>query len=244
MSARSVHQHYQQFLAKHYSWMFGDFKQEIENNRRWFENHKIYPQSNRKAIDFGCGSGFQSLALSSLGFEVTAVDFNRDLLEELKTHDRENTINVVHSDILNPEKYKDKGPFELAVCMGDTLPHLPTLSSISDFFLSVYDTLRADGKFVLSFRDYSVELTGSDRFIPVHNDRDKIMTVFLEYDLDYVYVHDLVYEQKEDSWEFEKSVYKKVRLSADQVRNLLEQTNFSIHDLQSNKGMVHVTAAK
>lgn len=64
------------------------------------------------------------------------------------------------------------------------------------------------------------------------------MTVFLEYESEYVYVHDLIYEQSGDGWELEKGVYKKVRLSTDQVKNLLEKANFSIKHLQSSQGMV------
>lgn len=224
--------------------MFGNFDQQVRKNRDWFENHDIQPKSSGNAIDLGCGSGFQSLALSSMGFNVTAVDFNQHLLEELNSRDKNNTIEVIQSDILTPENYSHNAPFELAVCMGDTLPHLPSKKSVSDFFRIAYDLIEPAGSIILSFRDYSFELTGVDRFIPVKSDQDKIMTVFLEYETDYVFVHDLVYERNGEAWEFEKSVYKKVRLSKDQVKNLLEEANFTIDHLQSDQGMVHVIATK
>lgn len=244
MAKSSAKKHYENLLAKHYSWMFGDFNQQVEKNLKWFKEHNIHPKSNQYAIDFGCGSGFQTIALSSLGFSVTAVDFNQYLLDELKNHVENENIEIIQGDILNPKNYSHKAPFGLAVCMGDTLPHLPSEEAISDFFRIVYDLLKAGGNLILSFRDYSFELTGIDRFIPVHNDEEKIMTVFLEYESNNVFVHDLVYERSGNAWELEKSVYKKVRLSADQVKNLLEKTNFSIKHLQSDKGTVHVIAAK
>lgn len=244
MTENTAKQHYENLLAKHYSWMFGDFDHQVEKNLNWFEEQGMHPKSSQNAIDLGCGSGFQSIALSSLGFNVTAVDFNRPLLDELKNHDENGTIEVIQSDILKPENYSHKAPFELAVCMGDTLPHLPSKESVFNFFRITYDLLEPDGNLILSFRDYSVELAGIDRFIPVQNDENKIMTVFLEYESDYVFVHDLVYEQNGDFWEFEKSVYKKVRLSANQVKNLLEKADFSVNHLQSDQGMVHIIATK
>lgn len=244
MPVRSVRQHYDKFLAQHYSWMFGDFEETVENKRRWFVDHSIAPKSNQKAIDLGCGSGFQSLALSRLGFKVMAVDFNRRLIDELKSHDRKDVIDAIQGDIIHSENYLNKGPFELAVCMGDTLPHLPSMNAISDFFLSVYTILQPDGRFVLSFRDYSVELTGVDRFIPVNSDESKIMTVFLEYSSEYVLVHDLLYERKKAGWEFKKSVYKKIRLTPDDIVGLLNKAQFGIHYSQSEQGIAHIVAKK
>ena len=244
MSENSTKQHYENLLAKHYSWMFGGFDQQVERNRNWFEEQGIHPKSSKNAIDLGCGSGFQSIALSLLGFNVTAVDFNQHLLDELKDHDKKETIDTIQSDILNPKNYVHNAPFELAVCMGDTLLHLPSEQSVFDFFCITYDLLEPNGHLILSFRDYSTKLTGVDRFIPVQQDPDKIMTVFLEYESDYVFVHDLVYEQNGDVWEHEKSVYKKVRLSTDQIKKLLKKTNFSINNLQSDQAMVHIIASK
>ncbi|MFH5885332.1 class I SAM-dependent methyltransferase [Halalkalibaculum sp. DA3122] len=244
MAEISAKKHYENLLAEHYSWMFGDFNKQVKKNQNWFKEHDVYPKTNQKAIDLGCGSGFQSFALSSIGFNVTGIDFNEYLLDELKSHDENETIEVIQSDILKPENYSHMAPFELAVCMGDTLTHLSSEESVNNFFHIAYNLLESNGKLIIGFRDYSVELTGVDRFVPVQNDQNKIMTVFLEYESDYLLVHDLVYERNGDSWEFEKSVYKKVRLSVDRVKYLLEKTNFIIDNLQSNQGMVQIIAAK
>lgn len=244
MNDYSAKKHYENLLARHYSWMFGDFNQQVEKNREWFVENEIKPHVNHKAVDLGCGSGFQSVALSSLEFDVTAVDFNRELLDELKSHDRAGAIDIIQSDILEPEHYSAGAPFELAVCMGDTLPHLPSLQSVSGFFKNVHKLLETDGKLILGFRDLSAELTGTDRFIPVQSDSDKMMTVFLEYKPDYVHVHDLIYERDGNSWKFEKSVYKKLRLSAGRVENLLEEADFSVDRQYSERGLIHMIATK
>lgn len=240
----SVKQHYENLLANHYSWMFGDFDQQVEENINRFKKHEILPKSNKKAIDLGCGSGFQSFALAELGFNVTAVDFSRSLLDELRSRDKKGAIEIIQSDMMNPENYSYKAPFELTVCMGDTLSHLSSDQSLYDFFQIAFDVTEPGGTLILSFRDYSVELTGTDRFIPVQNDPDKLMTVFLEYESKYVLVHDLLYQRNGKSWEFEKSVYKKIRLSADQVKSHLENINFSIKHIRSEQGFIHIIAAK
>lgn len=244
MPENSAKKHYDNLLAKHYSWMFGDFDRQVEKNIKWFEAHDINLESNGKAIDFGCGSGFQSLALSSLGFRITGVDFNRSLLDELKNRAQNGNIQVIQSDILNHKNFEHLAPFELAVCMGDTLTHLPSKQAVEEFFSIAHDLLEPKGKVILSFRDLSTELTGIDRFIPVQSDENKIMTAFLEYKADFVLVHDLIYQRNGNRWDLEKSVYKKIRLSADNVKTMLVDENFEVFHLQSKKGLVSMVAAK
>lgn len=244
MTEHSAEQHYKNFLARHYSWMFGDFKQQVEKNLKWFETHSIHPQLNSRAIDLGCGSGFQSIALSLLGFDVTAVDFNPQLLDELKSHDEKGAVKIIQSDILKPEMYFRNRPYELAVCMGDTLSHLYSMNSVSRFLEITHSILVPRGILILSFRDYSIELTGVNRFIPVQEDQDKIMTIFLEYKPDFVFVHDLIHKRENEGWKFEKSVYRKVRLSVYKMKTLLEKSDFSISHLQSEGEMVHIIAKK
>ena len=58
--------HYQRFLAPICSWMGGGIPQKVAENRRFFESIGIATkQTSSKAMDLGCGSGFQALALAS-----------------------------------------------------------------------------------------------------------------------------------------------------------------------------------
>jgi hypothetical protein len=166
------------------------------------------------------------------------------LLDELKSHDRDGTIQTIQGDFLNPEHYFEKAPFVLAICMGDMLLHLSSKQAIADFVNIAANVLEFDGKLILSFRDLSVPLTGTDRFIPVHNDQNKIMTCFLEYKPDFVLVHDLIYQKNGNEWELKKSAYKKVRISVATVKNLLEEANFDINSLSLRQGMAHIIATK
>src|SRR5580704_7633264 len=79
----SYKEHYKNQLARHYTWMFGDLDSQVAAQKALFERHKIRPESSGVALDLGCGSGFQSVALWQLGFDVRAVDTSEELLEEL-----------------------------------------------------------------------------------------------------------------------------------------------------------------
>ena len=54
-------------LARHYSWMFGDYGQQVAAQQKLFDDLKLRPRSGKRALDLGCGSGFQSSALARMG---------------------------------------------------------------------------------------------------------------------------------------------------------------------------------
>lgn len=122
----TVAEHYENLLADYYSWMFGDFAGKVETHHRFFFVNQIQPTKSGLAVDLGAGPGFQSIPLAQLGFRVLAVDLSRRLLEELHCRCGSLPITPIHGDLMNFTAWGE-APMELCVCMGDTLPHLPTL---------------------------------------------------------------------------------------------------------------------
>src|SRR3712207_9478198 len=104
--------------------MHGDYDSKVREYQCLFEQVGILPQSGGKALDLGSGSGFQSLALADLGFEVLAVDTSETLLRELRERAQGRRIRPVLGDLRDQETYATEGAFEAAVCMGATLAHL------------------------------------------------------------------------------------------------------------------------
>jgi len=131
------------------------------------------------------------------------------------------------------------------VCMGDTLTHLPDKSDVSALFRGAFDRLRAGGMFVITYRDLTTELHGTDRFIPVRSDDYKIMTCFLEFEsADSVVVHDLVYERQDTGWSLNKSSYRKLRLGVDWIRQELSNAGFSVISQDSSGRLIGLAAVK
>jgi SAM-dependent methyltransferase len=240
----SVRKHYDTFLAEHYSWMFGDFHAKVQENKDFFNLTGIEPQSGGKALDLGCGSGFQSIALAELGFRVLAVDTCEPLLNELQNRSVGRDIDAVQGDILEYSMYADKGPFEVAVCMGDTLTHLQKTREVSALLANIYPLLEQGGRLALSFRDLTAELKGVDRIIPVRSDDDKIMATFLEYEDTLVNVHDIVFVKGDSGWELRKSTYRKLRIGMHHVLDFLRQHGFSVISSEVQEGFSVIVAQK
>ena len=239
----SANEHYDNFLASHYSWICGGSDLKINENRKFFRDHVGISDCSGIAVDLGAGPGFQSVPLAESGFKVIAIDTSRELLLELNANAGELEITTVQDNLMKfDEHIPDK--VKIVVCMGDTLSHLESREEIRALFRNVYSALEDKGLFVLSYRDLSVELRDLDRFIPIRSDSKRIFMCFLEYEEKHVKVHDIFFEKTKNQWRMEKSFYRKLRIAAQWSKKCLLKSGFKIEKYDTSGPMVTIVARK
>ncbi len=239
----SSKEHYENVLSPVYSWMLGGFPAAVDRNSALFDRLAISPRRSRLAVDLGAGCGFQSIPLAQRGYDVTAIDLDGQLLDEMRSHSQGLSIEAVQDDLLGFRRHL-RAQAELIVCMTDTLLHLESHKHVSRLFSDVCAALEPGGQFVTTFRDLSTALEGLERFIPVRSDSTTIFTCFLEYEPQTVKVHDLVYTKAGDEWRFAGSYYRKLRLSADWVTDEIERAGFADLEYDVENGLVTLVATK
>ena len=239
----TVREHYDQVLAGFYTWLYGGYTAALKSNTEFIIRHGITPAGSAVAVDLGAGSGFQSIPLATAGFSVTAIDFCEQLLQELSEKDTSGSIRTVQDDLANFDRHVPVG-IELITCMTDTLLHLESEAKVRSLARKVFNSLEQNGRFVVTFRDLTHELTGLDRFLPVRCDEKTIFTCFLEYRPETVYVHDIIYHDNGGGWQLYKSCYPKLRLSAGWVTDCLTDAGLKIIESGNNNGLVTIIAQK
>lgn len=239
----TVNKHYDEVLSDVYSWMFGGFDIGVQKNIAFFDKYRLTPKGSRLAVDLGSGCGFQSIPLAKLGYSVTAIDLDSKLLSELKSNSKNLQITPVQNDLIDFDEVIEGG-IELVVCMTDTLLHLESKEKVISLFSKVHAALEPEGKFIITFRDLTIELIDMDRFLPVKSDGSTIFTCFLEYEFETVKVHDIVYKKNGVNWKLFKSFYRKLRLSKEWVIEQLSQCNFNKIDSSVDNGVITIIVQK
>jgi SAM-dependent methyltransferase len=248
--ARTGVDHYDRLLAEHYTWMLGGHVHEVAARQaELLAELGLAGTEDDTAVDLGCGSGAQTLALIRLGFSpVIAVDTSRRLLDELLSYvgDTE-AVRPMHGDIRTvlPEA-AEPGTVAAVVCMGDTLPHLPSKADVPVLLGHICRALVPGGHFVVTYRDLTTELRGTDRFIPVRSSDDRLLTCFLEYrDEDTVIVHDLLHTRTNGAWQQHTGSYPKLRLGSSWLVEQCRAAGLDVrHDAADSRGMRILHAVK
>lgn len=221
----SVRDHYEGLLAEVYTWSIGDFDEAVERETARLHRAGVTPSRGGTALDLGAGSGVSAIALARLGYRVDAVDLSPTLLAELARRRGDLPVRCIEADLT---QLGDAVPFdaEVAVAMGDTLPHLASEDDVREALRAVHERLRPDGRFVASFRDLSAELKGPERVIPVRAEADRILTCFLEPRADRVTVTDILHERVAGTWRMRASTYQKLRLTPRWLEGALREAGF------------------
>jgi len=237
----TVTEHYASHLAPVYLWMAGGLDAALSRGEAEIDIVCPSAANGLIAVDLGAGFGMHSVSLARRGYSVVAIDTSAILLGILRDQVRTLPVSIVEDDFVAFPKYLD-AKAKLILCMGDTLTHLPELSSVEQLFADIADSLHVGGMFIATFRDYTTPLTETGRFIPVRSDNDRILTCFLEYGDNYVTVHDVLHERLGSSWQQRVSAYRKLRLSPEWVAEALQAQGFSVRVEQGFAGMVRVVA--
>lgn len=240
MTKLSPADHYAMLLAPIYSWMVGDFEAACSRANDLYEDLGLEPGNERLAIDLGCGHGVHAIPLARRGYRVLGIDTSDHLLRELGENAGDLQVQGMKADLTHFTQFFRQDSVALIACMGDTLTHLPTLESVNRLIHDAGQSLAPGRLLTLSFRDYTErELTGTDRFLPVRSDSNRIHTCFLEYRPEIVIVHDLVHTRDDSDWKTSVSAYSKIRLAPDAVLTVAEAAGLTLTYRKTHRGMLY-----
>lgn len=242
----SVKDHYDTHLAPLYTWMSGGAEGLRARFATLLTELGLKPnQPNATALDLGAGNGFQTIPLAHAGYAVTAVDLSEVLLAELRSAAGSLPIRAIAGDLRELARHCPTPAPEVIVCMGDTLTHLASLEDIAALIHRATNSLAPAGHLLLSFRDYTRNRYGADRFIPVRNEGDRIFTCFLDFHSPtHLTVHDILQTRTADGWRMAISVYEKTRVAPNWVRDQLTAAGLQIVRDTTQNGLVTLVARR
>jgi 2-polyprenyl-3-methyl-5-hydroxy-6-metoxy-1,4-benzoquinol methylase len=237
---REVTTHYDHLLAPLYAWMLGDLGEARRAATLELERLGVARcTSPKRALDLGAGLGLHAVALAELGYQVSAIDTSPELLAELRQARPD--VSTLSGDLTRAVELCS-GPFDVIVCLGDTLTHLESRAAVRAAIAGARQLLAPGGQLLLTWRDYTQPRRGAARVFLVRGDARRILTCCLEYEPERVEVTDIVHERSGDGWQMRASTYHKLRLSLPDVEAELRAAGLSLAQSEHAGGWLRLSA--
>ena len=136
-------------IASYYDYIFPAYEAQIEFLR---ENLGEPP---KQVLDIACGTGSYALALSKLGYSMTALDADKGMIESASEKAELEGLQLALIECyMENIKESIEGHFDGAYCIGNSLVHLSTKEQISKFLKDIYEVLNEGSSFVIQIINY------------------------------------------------------------------------------------------
>ncbi|MCX5758690.1 MAG: class I SAM-dependent methyltransferase [Candidatus Hydrogenedentes bacterium] len=105
----------------------------------------------RCVVDLACGTGLHALFMAESGAEVTALDTSAGMIAYARANRPHPSVAYGVGDM----RRLGGGPWDLALCLGNSLSLLPSVEDLSSVFQGVASALRPGGLFLMQLLNYS-----------------------------------------------------------------------------------------
>ncbi|MEE9430876.1 MAG: class I SAM-dependent methyltransferase [Melioribacteraceae bacterium] len=148
--------------------------------------NKIVPSKTKYVADLGCGSGIDSIALSELGYNVTAFDISEGMIEKAKKNAEEK------KQIIKFNKYSiDKIPssfnnqFDFVCSLGNTFANL-NKTELKKSIERIIDLLNENGSFLIHIINYKKILLEKNRILNITNKKENYYVRFYDFEKNHI----------------------------------------------------------
>jgi SAM-dependent methyltransferase len=104
-----------------------------------------------RVVDLACGTGLHALFFAEAGARVTALDVSPEMIAHAQARRPHVRIAYGVGDMRTPEG----SPWDLAVCLGNSISLLASATDVTRTFAGVHDVLAPGGLFVVQVLNYA-----------------------------------------------------------------------------------------
>jgi SAM-dependent methyltransferase len=236
----SAKEHYEALLGRVYEWSVAARGNPFALGAEWLARADLERASSY--LDLGAGFGAHVVPLAKLGKSVTAVDFDPTLLAQLRqaVGPELPQVSVVEADLLDFVGDAGARRWDVILCAGDTVTHLPTFGAVRSLLTRCAEHLDPGAVLAIQFRDTTrFSAQGVSRFIEVARDSRRVMHCFLEpLSEEHLRVTDLVTDVGPTGPTTRISDYLKLRLAPSCLAAWGAEAGLRVEQEWSHGGMV------
>jgi len=224
-------------FSKNYDKIFPLNQKKFDLLDRYFKNFKE-KRSDLKLLDVGCGTGNYAIALAKKGYNIKAVDIDKEMvsLAETKIKEEKVNIDIFRMGMMNiKEKFK-KNSFDGIYIIGNVLVHLKR-DEIKGFLNLTAELLKDNGKIFIQIVNYNRILNLNLGGLPTIYSEDE--SVRFERNYEYDQKENIIYFKTKliNNSNNEILTQNKIKLYPlvkSELENFLESSGFKIENIYGN----------
>ncbi len=136
-----------QALSRHYDAIFAVDEAEMRFIR------ELVPEG-ASVLDLGCGTGNKTVHIAETAGQVEAVDLEWGMVERARRDNARPNVHYSGLDMRELGKAFAGRSFDAALCLGNTLVHLPSPATILGLLHTVHGLLAPDGVCIIQILNY------------------------------------------------------------------------------------------
>jgi len=209
-------------LSSNYDEMI-NFERSLNNKTNLLR--KFITPEHKLALDLGCGTGVDSIALSKLGLKVDAVDHSEGMLIQAKANSEKHktSINFIKSS-LTEYSVRDKR-YDFVLSLGNTIANIDQ-SEVQKVFGNLKTMINIGGKILVQMINYA-KLPKSGSYILNQNQTDHV-TITRKYIIHQNHINFIIDRIDKNQNQQSQIVTKLYPHSVAELRQIAEDNNLNI----------------
>ena len=165
-----------------------------------------------KVLDTACGTGQHAIALSKLGYEVSAADFSTEMVAITKKNAElaKSDLDVKKVEFGELSNSFIEAQFDVVLCLGNSLPHVLNEDGLAQTLNDFREIIKPGGKLIIQNRNFDKIMSKNDRWMSPQTYKDEeytnIFIRFYDFDPDGRLTFNLIVLVSQDGENFQQQV--------------------------------------
>lgn len=150
-------------------------------NKRYNDISNYIPKNNGKAVDIGCGTGLDTIAMSKLGYSMTGFDISDGMIEKAKENANKLGVNV--DFIVSPAHKIDNKfdkQFDVAISLGNSIANVEK-EYFADTISVISQLLKDNGLVLIQVLNYKKILDEKNRIVNITKSEKRTFIRFYDF---------------------------------------------------------------
>jgi SAM-dependent methyltransferase len=144
---------------------------------------KFIRNGYKNAIDIGCGTGADSIALARNGLKVTGYDTSKKMLQKARLNSKQKNLRIryFNSPVQNIDAH-NHSKFDIVVSLGNAIANISP-AVLNKIIRKVYKLLKPGGSFVFQILNYDSVRKADKRIVNITRGKGNMFIRFYDFEM-------------------------------------------------------------